>query len=127
MATLAVVCASLLPTTGAGVSQAGANAATSNSGQGYWLAGADGAVYGFGAAGDFGDVAAAVRQPIAGAASTPSGDGYWLVGSDGGIFSFGDAGFYGSTGAAQPADRGHGLHPDGQRILVRGRRRRHLQ
>ena len=101
LTTLAVVCAALLPTTGAGVSQAGANAAASNSGQGYWLAGADGAVYGFGAAGDFGNVAAAVRQPIAGAAATPTGDGYWLVGSDGGVFSFGDAGFYGSTGAVR--------------------------
>ena len=67
---------------------------------GYWMAGADGAVYNFGGAGSFGSLAGlALNKPIVTMAATPSGKGYWLVATDGGIFSFGDAKFYGSTGA----------------------------
>jgi len=65
---------------------------------GYWLAAADGNVYGFhapsyGSAGNH-----VLNQPIVGIAATKSGDGYWLVARDGGIFAFGHARFYGSTG-----------------------------
>ena len=68
--------------------------------RGYWIAGAGGAVYAFGAAPFLGDAKAAVlTRPIRGMAATPSQRGYWLLGGDGGIFAFGDAAFYGSTGA----------------------------
>jgi len=69
------------------------------SGSGYRLTGADGSVYAFGNAGNFGSLAGVpLAKPVVGSASTPSGNGYWLVASDGGIFSFGDARFFGSTG-----------------------------
>jgi SpoIID/LytB domain protein len=69
-------------------------------GGGYWLAGANGAVVGFGDAGAFGSASAlTLSRPIVGMAATPDGGGYWLVASDGGVFSFGDATFYGSTGS----------------------------
>src|SRR5205814_1548458 len=67
-------------------------------GAGYWLAGADGGVYGFGDARFYGSVAELnPGHPVVGMAATPSGNGYWLVASDGGIFAFGDAAFSGST------------------------------
>ena len=68
--------------------------------RGYWMTGADGAVYSFGSAVSFGSLAGTpLNKPIVTMAATPSGRGYWLVASDGGIFSFGDAKFFGSTGA----------------------------
>ena len=65
-------------------------------GNGYWLVGRDGGVFGFGAPfyGSLGRPRA--RGAIVGMAATPTGRGYWLAGSDGGVFSFGDARFYGS-------------------------------
>jgi len=65
---------------------------------GYWIAAADGNVYGFnapfyGSAGTH-----PLSQPIVGIAATKNGDGYWLVARDGGIFAFGHAHFFGSTG-----------------------------
>jgi hypothetical protein len=69
------------------------------SGDGYWLARADGTVESYGDAVAHGSMAgSALSQPIVGIAATPSGAGYWLVAADGGIFSFGDATFWGSTG-----------------------------
>jgi parallel beta-helix repeat protein len=69
-------------------------------GNGYWIAQSDGAVFPFGDAAYYGSLGGAnLAQPIVGIAPTPSGHGYWLVATDGGIFSFGDAHFYGSTGA----------------------------
>ncbi len=74
--------------------------ASSPVGQGYWLAAADGAVYGYGNAPVYGSMlGAGLGAPIVGIAATPSGHGYWLVAADGGVFSYGDAAFYGSTGA----------------------------
>ena len=73
---------------------------SSQSGNAYWLAAADGAVYGYGDAPIYGSMLGApLTSPIVGIAATPSGHGYWLVASDGGIFAYGDAHFYGSTGA----------------------------
>ena len=46
---------------------------------GYWLAGADGKVYRFGSAPEFGS-AANLNQPVVCMTSTASGGGYWLVG-----------------------------------------------
>ncbi|MCA1842762.1 MAG: hypothetical protein LC792_06135, partial [Actinobacteria bacterium] len=69
---------------------------------GYWMAGADGAVYSFGSAASLGSLAGTrLNKPIVTMAATPSGQGYWLVSTDGGIFSYGDAAFFGSTGAVK--------------------------
>jgi len=68
---------------------------------GYWMAGANGAVYSCGSAPFYGSLVTmgiVPNRPIVGIAATPTGKGYWLVASDGGIFSFGAAGFYGSMG-----------------------------
>jgi hypothetical protein len=76
------------------------SAASTPSGQGYWLAGEDGSVFAFGDAAVRGSTGLPnLNAPIVGIASTPTGNGYWLVASDGGIFTFGDARFHGSTGA----------------------------
>jgi uncharacterized protein YkwD len=73
--------------------------ASTPSGNGYWQAGADGAVFTAGDAPFFGSMGGVrLNLPIVGMAATSTGRGYWLVASDGGIFSFGDARFYGSTG-----------------------------
>jgi hypothetical protein len=74
--------------------------ATTPSGQGDWVAAADGGVFTSGDAGFYGSAGdVALNQPVVGMAATPDGRGYWLVASDGGVISYGDAGFYGSTGA----------------------------
>ena len=86
----------------------------------YWMAGADGRVYSFGSAGDFGSVAGALVRPVVGMAATPTGHGYWLTAADGGVFSFGDAHFYGSLAtltlakpivSIAPTPTGHGYWP----------------
>jgi len=71
--------------------------ASTPSGRGYWLVGADGGVFAFGDAGYFGSGAGRrLKDPVVGIAATPSGRGYWLVGADGGVFAFGDARYRGS-------------------------------
>ncbi len=86
-------------------------------GQGYWVGGSNGGVFGFGNATFQGSVdGLALNKPVVGMAATPDGQGYWLVASDGGVFSFGDAGFHGSTGAItlnKPVV-GMAATPDGQ-------------
>ncbi len=68
--------------------------------QGYWLAAADGGVFGHGAARFYGSAGNLhLNAPVVAIAATPSGNGYWLTASDGGIFTYGDARFFGSTGA----------------------------
>jgi hypothetical protein len=72
---------------------------SSPNGLGYWLVGADGNVYAFGDATNYGTlVGTHLNGPIVALVPTPDGHGYWLVGADGGVFAFGDAGFYGSMG-----------------------------
>src|SRR3954451_2939397 len=62
-------------------------------GLGYWVAGADGAVFAYGAAADYGSAADVVlAAPIIALAAHGAG-GYWELGMDGGIFSYGDAPF----------------------------------
>ena len=64
---------------------------------GYWLVGADGGIFTFGAAQFHGSTGAMhLNRPVVGITPSPSDAGYWLVASDGGLFSFGDAGFHGS-------------------------------
>jgi hypothetical protein len=63
---------------------------------GYWLATANGQVYGNGAAQSFGNVAtSAVTGPVVGIAATPTTKGYWVVTANGMVSAFGDAQFYG--------------------------------
>ena len=75
------------------------DAASRPTGNGYWLARADGEVFGFGDAPWLGSAAGPLAKPVVGVAASASGKGYWLTASDGGIFSFGDARFHGSTGS----------------------------
>ncbi|HVW33205.1 MAG TPA: carboxypeptidase regulatory-like domain-containing protein [Acidimicrobiia bacterium] len=69
---------------------------------GYWLLGADGAVYPFGDAAPYGDASAVLASgaPAARAVDlepTPSGQGYWVLDSRGRVHPFGDAGHYGDV------------------------------
>jgi hypothetical protein len=72
------------------------DAAPTATGEGYWLAGADGAIYAFGDA-TFVGRAPRPASPIVSIARTPSGSGLWLAGADGGVFALGDAAFAGSA------------------------------
>ena len=109
--------------------------------RGYWLVGADGGIFSFGAAGFYGSMGSvALQRPVVGITPTASKHGYWLVASDGGIFSFGDSSFYGSipglglnpagSGPAQQprcAHRGHGAVEHRSRLLHGGLRRRRVR
>ncbi len=80
--------------------------------EGYYEAGANGHVYGFGDAQGHGDPSGhALAAPVVSVAATPDGNGYWLLGRDGGIFSYGDAAFYGSTGGMRLARPVVGMAP----------------
>ena len=70
-----------------------------------------------------------LNRAIVDIAATPSGNGYWLVATDGGIFAFGDAALrrLDRLHPSQPTDRRHRRHADGQRLLARRIRRRHLR
>jgi hypothetical protein len=73
--------------------------ASTNDGDGYWVADSNGAVTPHGDAGNYGGVSnLALDAPINHIVATPDSRGYWLVAADGGTFSEGDAQFYGSTG-----------------------------
>jgi hypothetical protein len=70
-------------------------------GRGYWLAGADGGVFAFGAP-FYGSIRRQhLAQPIVGITATPNGRGYWMVARDGGVFGFGNARYFGSLGRAR--------------------------
>jgi hypothetical protein len=85
------------PLAGAGSADDGGPGATSGPGagrSGYWLLGADGAVYSFGDAAPQGDASAALAASGAKAVDlepTPSGQGYWVLDSAGRVHPFGDA------------------------------------
>ena len=71
------------------------------SGGGYWLAGTDGSVLGFGDAGSFGSLAGGpVPNPVVALTAAPDGGGYWMLTAEGGVFTFGSAGFFGSLPGA---------------------------
>ena len=76
--------------------------AASQTGGGYALVNAQGAISVHGDANFHGAAnGMALTQPIDHIVATPDGGGYWLVAGDGGIFSYGDAGFFGSLGDSQ--------------------------
>jgi len=63
---------------------------------GYWLATANGQVYGLGAAQSFGGVTTSgTTNPVVGIATTPTAKGYWVVTANGSVGAFGNAKFYG--------------------------------
>ncbi len=65
-------------------------------GAGYWLATANGQVFGTGAAQSLGGVAtSATTGAVVGIAASPSAKGYWVVTANGGVSALGDAKFYG--------------------------------
>jgi hypothetical protein len=73
-------------------------------GGGYWLAAADGSVFAFGNAQDFGSISGrAISRPVVAIVAGPGSGGYWLVAADGGVFTFGDAWYLGSMGATHLA------------------------
>jgi hypothetical protein len=92
---------------------------------GYWMAGSDGGVFGFGGApyeGSLPGLGARVSD-IVGIAGTPTGTGYWLVGADGGVFAFGDAQYLGSLpgdGTAVDDIVGIAATPDGNGYTLVG-------
>jgi LysM repeat protein len=66
------------------------------SGKGYWIIGTDGAVFAYGDAGNYGNLAGrSLPGAIIGGSGTATGKGYWLLGADGSVYTFGDAHNYG--------------------------------
>jgi hypothetical protein len=65
--------------------------------QGYWLVGADGGIFTYGAARFYGSTGNLhLQRPVVAITPTATRSGYWLVASDGGIFAFGTSTFHGS-------------------------------
>ncbi|HYH48108.1 MAG TPA: fibronectin type III domain-containing protein, partial [Acidimicrobiia bacterium] len=99
------------PIGGAGIGGDKTGTVTQGSGRsGYWLLGADGAVYPFGDAAPHGDASAAISAANAGEGApagsavravdiepTPSGRGYWVVDNQGRVRPFGDASHLGDV------------------------------
>jgi hypothetical protein len=63
---------------------------------GYWMVGADGKVYAFGAAIKYGDAGITAGSEAVDLEPTPSGDGYWVVDDAGGVAALGDAVYRGA-------------------------------
>jgi hypothetical protein len=89
--------------------------ATTPTGNGYWMVGADGGVFAFGDAvyrGSSGQIdpskpaggsnSFVPAAPVVNMAVSPSGNGYWLVATDGAIYSFGDARYGGRVASQTP-------------------------
>ena len=67
---------------------------------GYWLATANGHVYGLGSAPSLGNATtSATSGPVVGIAGTPDGQGYWVATANGGVSELGNAKFYGDLPA----------------------------
>ncbi|MGH9285581.1 MAG: CAP domain-containing protein [Acidimicrobiales bacterium] len=65
---------------------------------GYWVLGADGGIFSYGAAPFHGSVPGlGLEVTSVLMAATPDQGGYWILGTDGGIFTFGEAGYHGSV------------------------------
>ena len=88
------------------------DAASTPTGAGYWLLGADGAVFTFGDASYRGGASEVLRPGGAtvgsavAMAATPTGDGYWVLAADGGVFTYGDAPMWGSLLGLPPVEPG---------------------
>lgn len=67
------------------------------SGNGYWIAAADGGVFAYGDAVFHGSMGGKpLNAEITGCAAHPTEQGYWLIAADGGVFAYGAAKFYGA-------------------------------
>ena len=63
---------------------------------GYWLATANGQVYGLGGAPSLGGVTTSPNTgPVVGIAASPTANGYWVVTANGSVSALGDAKYYG--------------------------------
>jgi hypothetical protein len=83
--------------------------ATTPGANGYWLVGADGGVFSFGAAGFRGSIpgqGSNLSDNVVGIAATSDGNGYWLASADGVIFDFGDAPFQDTCAGGCTTDTG---------------------
>ena len=94
---------------------------------GYWLVASDGGIFSYGNATFFGSTGGIrLNQPIVGMASTPDDRGYWLVALRRRHLLLRRRqllrlhGFH----PAESADRRHGVHAHGSRLLAGGLRRR---
>ncbi len=82
-----------------------------STGAGYWMLGADGKVFSFGAAAGFGDPVGQLDGAAVGMAGTPDDKGYWIVTTTGRVFNFGSAPALGSVpgGTLTPGELVTGL------------------
>ena len=89
---------------------------------GYWMLGADGKVYPFGAAVSGGDAVGRTNGSAVGIATTPDNAGYWLATTSGQVFAFGTAPALGSVpaGAVTPGELVTGIAgtPTGKGYIV---------
>ncbi|MGH9150695.1 MAG: S8 family serine peptidase, partial [Acidimicrobiales bacterium] len=98
---------------------------------GYWMVSATGAVYAFGDAGHYGNLAVPAAAPIVDIEATRAGDGYWLVDASGQVSIHGAARFFGHAGliepgetitslSATPAGDGYWIFTSRGRVIPRG-------
>jgi hypothetical protein len=100
---------------------------------GYWMVGADGKVYAFGAALKYGDAGLTPGTEAVDLEPTPSGNGYWVVDDAGGVSSFGDAVYHGAPDSvtlrpgeqvtslsSTPSGQGYWMFTDKGRVLPYG-------
>ncbi|HEV7535545.1 MAG TPA: metallophosphoesterase, partial [Acidimicrobiia bacterium] len=122
------------PTTGPASGQTTTTTAPASSGQsGYWMVGADGHVYPFGAAQGLGDAAPAAGADAVDIEPTPTRDGYWIVDSAGNVTPRGNAAPFGGVAAgrlaagehvtslsATPTGKGYWIFTNRGRVLTFG-------
>ena len=69
---------------------------------GYWLVGADGGIFSFGAPYEGSTGALVLDRAVVAMAATADGGGYWLVGADGGVYALGRRPVPGIGGGRSP-------------------------
>lgn len=75
------------------------NLCSNGPGEGYWMAAADGGVFGYCSAGFYGSMGGQkINAPVVALESAPNKAGYWEVGADGAVYAFGSSPFFGSAG-----------------------------
>ena len=100
---------------------------------GYWMVGADGKVYAFGASLKYGDAGITPGSSAVDLEPTPSGNGYWVVDDAGGVASLGDAVYRGAPDSltlrpgekitslsSTPTGKGYWMFTDKGRVLPYG-------